>query len=118
MATPPDLLERAAKVRGDAVAVARILPLVELTSLAEGDTEVHMQTPVARAIDAGVAAVCVAPPFVPLAKARLDRNPIRLATVVNFPEGSDDLARAARDTAAALAAGADEVDVVAPIQAI
>ena len=56
--------------------------------------------------------------FVPLAKARLDRDPIRLATVANFPEGSDDLARAARDTADALAAGADEIDVVAPIQAI
>ena len=35
-----------------------------------------------------------------------------------FPDGSDDLARAARETADALAAGADEVDVVAPIQAI
>jgi deoxyribose-phosphate aldolase len=65
-----------------------------------------------------VAAVCVSPRFVPLAKARLDRNPIRLATVANFPEGSDDLARAARDTADALAAGAAEIDVVAPIQAI
>jgi deoxyribose-phosphate aldolase len=116
MATPPDLLERAANAPGDAAAAGRILPLVDLTSLAEGDA--HIETLCASAIDAGVAAVCVSPRFVPLAKARLDCNPIRLATVANFPEGSDDLARAARDTADALAAGADEVDIVAPIQAI
>jgi deoxyribose-phosphate aldolase len=43
---------------------------------------------------------------------------VRLATVANFPDGSDDVARAADETAAAVAAGADEVDVVAPIAAI
>ena len=116
--TPPDLLEHAAKAPGDAAAAARILPLVDLTSLSDGATEAQIETLCARAIDAGVAAVCVWPRFVPLAKVRLDRNPIRLATVANFPEGSDDLARAAHDTASAVAAGADEVDVVAPIQAI
>ena len=119
MATsPPDLLEHAAKAPGDAAAAARILPLVDLTSLGDGDTEAQIEALCDRAIDGGVAAVCVWPRFVPLAKARLDRNPIRLATVANFPEGSDDLARAARETADALAAGAEEVDVVAPIQAI
>jgi deoxyribose-phosphate aldolase len=116
--TPPDLLERAAKAPGDAAAAARILPLVDLTSLTESATDAEIETLCARAIDAGVAAVCVWPRFVPLAKARLERSPIRLATVANFPEGSDDLARAARDTAAALAAGAAEVEVVAPVQAI
>jgi deoxyribose-phosphate aldolase len=116
--TPPDLLERAAKAQGDAAAAARILPLVDLTSLGDNDTEAQIETLCARAVDAGVAAVCVWPRFAPLAKARLGGSPIRLATVANFPEGSDDLARAARDTAGALAAGADEVDVVAPIQAI
>ena len=116
--TPPDLLERAARAPGDAAAAARILPLVDLTSLSDSDTDAGIETLCARAIDAGVAAVCVWPRFVPLAKARLERDPIRVATVANFPDGSDDLARAARDTAAAVAAGADEIDVVAPIQAI
>ena len=97
---------------------ARILPLVDLTSLADSATEAQIETLCARAIDAGVAAICLWPRFVPLAKVRLDRSPIRLATVVNFPEGSDDLARAAHDTASAVAAGADEVDVVAPIEAM
>ena len=43
---------------------------------------------------------------------------VRLATVANFPHGSDDIAGAAEECAAAAAEGADEVDVVAPIEAI
>jgi deoxyribose-phosphate aldolase len=117
-AIPPDLLERAARAPGDAAAAARILPLVDLTSLRDADTEAQIETLCARAIDAGVAAVCVWPRFVPLAKGNLAHSPVRLATVANFPDGSDDLARAAGETASALAAGADEVEVVAPIQAI
>jgi deoxyribose-phosphate aldolase len=117
-ATPPDLLERAARAPGDVAAAARILPLVDLTSLGDEDTEAQVESLCARAIDAGVAAVCVWPRFVPLARARLAHSPVRLATVANFPDGSDDLARAAREAAQALAAGADEVDVVAPIQAV
>jgi deoxyribose-phosphate aldolase len=117
-ATPPDLLERARQARGDAAVAARILPLVDLTALADDDTEAQIETLCARAIDAGVAAVCVWPRFVPTAKARLERHPIRVATVANFPDGSDDLARAATETADARAAGADEVDVVAPIEAV
>jgi deoxyribose-phosphate aldolase len=116
--TPPDLIERAARAPGDAAAAARILPLLDLTSLDDDDTEAGIECLCARAIDAGVAAVCVWPRFLPVAKTRLARSPIRLATVANFPEGSDDLERTAAETAAALAAGADEVDVVAPIQAI
>jgi deoxyribose-phosphate aldolase len=117
-ATPPDLIERAARAPGDAAAAARILPLLDLTSLGDDDPETGIEALCARAIDAGVAAVCVWPRFLPAAKAGLARSPIRLATVANFPDGSDDLERAAGETAAALAAGADEVDVVAPIQAI
>ena len=117
-ATPPDLLERATQAPGDAAAAARILPLVDLSSLGDEDPEARVETLCARAIDGGVAAVCVWPRFLPVAKARLAHSPIQLATVANFPDGSDDLARAAHETAEALAAGADEVDVVAPIQAI
>lgn len=117
-ATPPDLIERAARAPGDATAAARILPLLDLTSLGDDDTEAQIEALCARAVDAGVAAVCVWPRFLPTAKARLAHSPIRLATVANFPDGSDDLERAARETADAFRAGADEVDVVAPIQAI
>ena len=36
--TPPDLLGAAAAAVGDHAAAARILPLVDLTALGEGDT--------------------------------------------------------------------------------
>jgi deoxyribose-phosphate aldolase len=118
VATPSDLLAEAARAPGDAAAAARILPLVDLTLLADDATEAEVAALCARGLDAGVAAVCVWPRFVPFAKAKLIHTPVRLATVANFPDGSDDLARAARETADALAAGADEVDVVAPVQAV
>ena len=117
-ATPPDLLERAARAQGDAAAAARILPLVDVTLLADDATSAQVADLCARGLDAGVAGVCVWPRFLPLAKAKLAHSPVRLVTVANFPDGSDDLARAARETADALLAGADEVDVVAPVEAV
>jgi deoxyribose-phosphate aldolase len=118
MRTPPDLLQSAAAAPATYEAAARILPLVDLTSLGDDDSAETITALCERALDAGVAAVCVWPRFVPIAKAKLAHSPVRLATVANFPDGSDDIARAARETADALASGADEVDVVAPIQAI
>jgi deoxyribose-phosphate aldolase len=116
--TPPDLIERARAAPGDASAAARILPLVDLTSLGDDDTEATIERLCDRALEAGVAAVCVGPRFVRLARGRLGTAPVRLATVANFPDGGHDIAGAARQTEAAIADGADEVDVVAPIGAI
>lgn len=116
--TPPDLLARAAEAPGDAAATARILPLVDLTLLTDDATEAEVGALCARALDAGVAAACVWSRFLPFAKAKLAHSPVRLVTVANFPDGSDDLARAARETADALLGSADEIDVMAPVQAI
>jgi deoxyribose-phosphate aldolase len=113
-----DLLQSAAAAPATREAAAKILPLVDLTALADDATAAGVDALCARALDAGVAAVCVWPRFLPLAKARLARSGVRLATVANFPDGSDDIARAARETADALLAGADEVDLVAPIEAM
>jgi deoxyribose-phosphate aldolase len=114
----PDLIEAAAAAQGDADVAARILPLVDLTSLGDDDTDAKVERLCDRALGAGVAAVCVWPRFVPLARKRLGTAPVRLATVANFPDGSDDVANAVRETRAAIDAGADEVDVVAPIAGI
>jgi deoxyribose-phosphate aldolase len=116
--SPSDLLGAAAVAPATVEAAARILPLVDLTSLGDDDSAATIDALCARALDSGVAAVCLWPRFLPIAKAKLARSPVRLATVANFPDGSDDIARAARETADALLAGADEVDVVAPIRAI
>ena len=66
-ATPPDLLERASRAPGDAPAAARILPLLDLTSLGDDDTEPEIEALCARARDVGVAAVCGWPRVVPAA---------------------------------------------------
>jgi deoxyribose-phosphate aldolase len=115
--TPSDLLGAAAAAVGDRAAAARILPLVDLTALGDGDDIRSIDALCARALEAGVAALCIWPRFLPQAKGRLHGHPVKLATVANFPDGSDDIARAVRETADALLAGADEVDVVIPVQA-
>ncbi len=116
--SPSDLLGAAAAAPATAEAAARILPLVDLTALGDADSARTIEALCARALDAGVAAVCLWSRFLPIARAKLGHGPVRLATVANFPDGSDDIARAARETADAFLAGADEVDVLAPIQAI
>jgi deoxyribose-phosphate aldolase len=112
-----DLLERAKSAPADARIAARALPLLDLTSLNETDSNADIERLCARAIAFGTAAVCIWPRFVSLARDLLRGSGVRLATVANFPHGSDDIARAAKECAAA-AAEADEVDVVAPIDAI
>jgi deoxyribose-phosphate aldolase len=113
-----NLLERAKSAPADATLAARALPLLDLTSLNDADTEADIEQLCRRAIIYGTAAVCIWPRFVPAARSLLRGSGVRLATVANFPQGSDDIARAAEQCAAAAADGAEEVDVVAPIAAI
>lgn len=63
------------------------------------------------------AAVCVYAQFVATAKKALHAQgtpQVKVATVVNFPHGRDNAAAAAHETREAVAAGADEIDVVLP----
>lgn len=112
------LLDRARTAEADAALAAAAIPLLDLTSLAGDETQADIERLCARAVRHGTAAVCIHPAHLATARACLRGTEVRLATVANFPAGSDDLARAADETAAAVAAGADEVDVVAPIAAI
>ena len=62
-----------------------------------------------------VAAICIWPRFVAAARARLGReNPVRIATVVNFPAGNGLVSDTVAETAQAIADGADEIDLVIP----
>lgn len=95
---------------------ARVLPLVDLTSLGDNDAPADIerlcadaQTPVGP-----VAAVCVWPRFVAQAVDLLAGTGIPVAAVANFPEGDDDDERARADAAAIVEAGGTEVDVVVP----
>ena len=65
--------------------------------------------------------MCIYKQFIPVARQALDEQgtkEIKIATVTNFPHGSDDVASAVAETKEAVALGADEVDVVFPYKAL
>jgi deoxyribose-phosphate aldolase len=95
------------------------LACLDLTSLNDADAEADVARLCERAQgpQGEVAAVCVWPRLAAFARARLPAS-IAVAAVANFPEGSTDTARAVRDVAAIVQAGAQEVDVVLPWRAL
>lgn len=113
-----EAIEAARRTPADAAAARRILPLLDLTSLRGDETAAEIETLCHRAIRHAVAAVCVYPGCLSVAHAILAGSPVRLASVANFPEGGEDVGAAAAEVAGAVAAGAQEVDVVAPLAAI
>jgi deoxyribose-phosphate aldolase len=96
----------------------RALRLLDLTELGDAATEADVLALCTKArgsaVLPAVAAVCVWPRHVAVAKAELEGQGIRVATVVNFPAGESDEATVLAETADALAAGADEIDLVLP----
>lgn len=103
---------------GGAVDVARrAVALIDLTDLDDRSTSDAVRALCDRAREHGTAAVCVWPDFVTTARAALADSPVRVATVVNFPAGTERPFAVGVLTERALADGADEVDVVLPYQA-
>lgn len=104
--------------------IARLaISLLDLTSLNDNDDDAVITALCQRAVTpcGPVAAVCVFPRFVAHARRTLDALggvDIRVATVTNFPGAAADPALAAQETRAAVADGADEVDVVYPYSAL
>lgn len=104
-------------------AASRAIRLMDLTSLNDDDHDARIialchqaQTPFGN-----TAAVCIYPRFVGLARLTLAAQgtpEIKVATVVNFPHGDDELASVLAETRAALLAGADEIDLVIPWRAL
>jgi deoxyribose-phosphate aldolase len=102
--------------RIDPMLASRLLSLLDLTSLGEDDSPQRIADLCAAALAAPAlpAAVCVYPEHLAGAGWILADSGIRLATVVNFPDGSDDPQRVVREIRRALAVGADEIDLVLP----
>ncbi len=104
-------------------AALRALKLMDLTTLNDDDTDAKViqlchdaKSPVGN-----TAAICIYPRFIPIAKKTLREQgtpEVRIATVTNFPHGNDDVEIAVAETKAAVAYGADEVDVVFPYRAL
>lgn len=104
-------------------AVKKLIPLIDLTSLNATDDDESITSFVNSAVTpfGRVAAVCIYPPFVRLAREQLDSHDgknIAVATVVNFPEGRQTREEVLKTTGKALDDGASEIDLVLPYHAL
>ena len=99
---------------------SRALALLDLTELGDRATDADVKSLCARAVGrhGPVAAVCVWPRHVALAAGLLQGTGVRVATVVNFPAGLDDIDDVVELARTAQLGGADEIDLVAPYRAL
>ncbi|QBG35009.1 deoxyribose-phosphate aldolase [Litorilituus sediminis] len=101
----------------------RALSLMDLTSLTDSESEQDIINlcQQAKSPAGETAAICIYPRFIPLARKALkaqETPQVKIATVTNFPHGNDDIDIALAETKAAVAYGADEVDLVFPYRAL
>ncbi len=104
----------------DVQTAQRALRSLDLTDLTETCTDQAIDALCKKALDprGPVAAVCVWPQFVKRAQEGLKGSSVRIATVVNFPAGAEDVGRVTDDTQEALSDGANEIDLVLPYNAV
>jgi deoxyribose-phosphate aldolase len=105
--------------KADANLARRALGLLDLTDLTDQASEPGILQLCAKAVGGPVpvAAVCIWPQFVSLARRTLVDGAVRVATVVNFPAGGTNVGRISGDTTEAIGDGADEIDLVMPYMA-
>lgn len=98
----------------------RALAALDLTDLGDATGAEAADALCARALTphGQVAAVCLWPQFVQRAAERLKDSGVKVATVVNFPAGGEDVERVLDDIRESLADGADEIDLVIPWRAL
>lgn len=103
----------------DAALARRAMALLDLTDLGDAADEAGALALCATATHEllPVAAVCLWPRFVATAREALADSGVRIATVVNFPSGDEQVDAVLAATRKALADGADEIDLVLPWRA-
>lgn len=94
----------------------KMASLVDLTSLNEMDDERAIDVLCQKAIYkwGHVAAVCVYPRFVDRVATLLSGQPVKIATVANFPHGNQSLEEVKQEIETSLQRGANELDIVFP----
>ncbi len=112
---------RSIKKESKLAALRMVLSMIDLTTLEGQDTPGKVRQLCAKALRLHsalpdlpkVAAVCVYPTMVPVAHAALKGSGIHIASVATgFPSGMTDLELKLSETRAAVADGADEIDMV------
>ncbi len=101
-------------------AARRALAALDLTDLADDCDAAAIERLCDRAVTryGPVAAVCIWPRFIAQARPLLAGTGVKIATVVNFPSGNEAPDQVEADIRAALADGADEIDLVLPYRAL
>lgn len=99
-------------------AAKTLLSCLDLTSLHDNDTTESISefSELAYTPYGSVAAVCVYPRFVSTIKTKY--KDLKVATVINFPQGKDDLTILEREIPVAISSDADELDVVLPYRTL
>ena len=99
--------------------VLALIPYLDLTSLNPTDSEdtILRLCQQAQTSYGQVAAICIWPKFVALAADLLKNTAIHIATVCNFPEGSQAPQQIYQEIEHAIRAGVHEIDMVIPYQA-
>jgi deoxyribose-phosphate aldolase len=87
---------------------------LDVTSLTGNETEQDIENLCHLAEHKNVAAVCVYPKWVGYASERLYYQPIGIATVLNFPDGTSKLDEVIKEGIKAIDQGATELDIVIP----
>jgi deoxyribose-phosphate aldolase len=99
-----------------------LLATLDLTSLGENDDRRHIADLCAAADSrhGAPAAICVYPEWVDRVRSEIQTRGLatRVASVINFPDGSANTDRIERETRRTVAAGADEIDMVLPWRAV
>ena len=115
------LSTRSIKTTSKAYAIDLAISMIDLTTLEGADTAGKVRALAAKALRPDptdpscppVAAVCVYPDMAATAREALRGAPLHVASVATaFPSGRSSLEVKLRDTADAIAAGADEIDMV------
>ena len=98
----------------------KAISLLDLTNLNDDCDEAAVSALCAKAQTpyGNTAAICIWPRFIKHAKAELGGTGIKIATVVNFPHGGEDVLDTVALTRQAIADGADEIDLVIPYKAL
>lgn len=107
-------LRKPATPRGDAAIAA----LIDHTLLRPEATRAEIVKLCAEARKYGFATVCVNPYWVPLAASELTGSAVKVCTVAGFPLGATSTEAKVAEAAAALRAGAREIDMVMNIGAL
>jgi deoxyribose-phosphate aldolase len=95
----------------------QVAAMIDHTLLAPEATDADVVTLCEEAVDLGVHSVCVSPTKVSTAVAALVGTPVVVAAVIGFPSGAHLSAVKAAEAAAAVAAGAAELDMVIDVGA-